>query len=175
MLIYTAIALRWFIQRRTQFQASLQSNNSGLTMSRYLRLVLFSVTLMLAGMAMTTFVLVTNVISLNFEPWVSWEFVHADWNNIDQFARDLVPEAYWSSILLVWYLVPITSVIFFAFFGYVGELKVEYMGYFDFIKTRVLRIKRRPQPVLPTSTPTVVELQSGTSQILHKSDHSSEV
>ncbi|CAE6416009.1 unnamed protein product [Rhizoctonia solani] len=150
-LVYAAIALRWFIQRRTQFETSLQSNDSGLTISRYLRLVLFSITMMLAGMAMTTFVLINSVVSDEFESWISWDFTHANWNSIDQLARDLVPEAYWSSTLLVWYLVPITSIIFFAFFGCVGELKVEYMGYFDFVKTRVLRIKHKPQPVSPTS------------------------
>ncbi|CUA73189.1 Pheromone B beta 1 receptor [Schizophyllum commune] [Rhizoctonia solani] len=150
-LVYAAIALRWFIQRRTQFETSLQSNDSGLTISRYLRLVLFSITMMLAGMAMTTFVLINSVVSDEFESWISWDFTHANWNSIDQLARDLVPEAYWSSTLLVWYLVPITSIIFFAFFGCVGELKVEYMGYFDFVKTRVLCIKHKPQPVSPTS------------------------
>ncbi|CAE6478249.1 unnamed protein product [Rhizoctonia solani] len=150
-LVYAAIALRWFIQRRAQFEAGLQSNNSGLTISRYLRLVLFSITMMLAGTAMTTFVLINSVVSDKFEPWVSWEFAHANWNSIDHLARDLVPEAYWSSTLLVWHLVPITSVIFFAFFGCVGELKVEYMGCFDFIKTRVLYIKHKSQAVLPIS------------------------
>ncbi|CAE6473825.1 unnamed protein product [Rhizoctonia solani] len=57
-LVYSGIALRWFFHRRTQFQAVLQSSNSGLATGRYLRLIALSITEMLLATAMTTFVIV---------------------------------------------------------------------------------------------------------------------
>ncbi|CAE6477227.1 unnamed protein product [Rhizoctonia solani] len=150
-LVYAAVALRWFIQRRTQFEAVLESTNSGLTTNRYLRLMLFLIAMMLGGMAMTTYVLIDNIVDIGVHPWISWDELHADWYSIDQASRDLTPQSFWDRWMFVWYLVPVTSVAFFAFFGCVTELKTEYMGYFNFVKTKVFRIKPKFQPVLPVS------------------------
>ncbi|CAE6449096.1 unnamed protein product [Rhizoctonia solani] len=186
-LVYAAVALRWFIQRHSQFEAAMQSNNSGLTTSRYLRLVILSIVLMLGATAMSVFVLVDNAVGASIQPWNSWEYVHADWDYIDQVAKDLVPQSFWDRYLLIWYLVPIDSVIFFAFFGCIGEIKTEYLGYFNFVKTKVFRIKHESRPILPStrdntnsvdSSQVVVELRVETaSQALYdlKPSRSSEV
>ncbi|CAE6424199.1 unnamed protein product [Rhizoctonia solani] len=150
-LVYAGIALRWFIHRRVQFQAVLQTQNSGLTINRYLRLVALSATLMLFATGMTIFVAVVNLEDNGIRPWVSWDFVHADWLRVDQFSTDLVPQYFWDRYLLVWYMVPIASVIFFAFFGFGNESRDEYKRFFDFVKTKMFRIKPKPQPVLPVS------------------------
>jgi pheromone a factor receptor len=145
------IALRWFVHRRAQFQAVLQSNQSGLTTGRYLRLIALSITEMLFATAMTLFILVVTIEDNGIRPWVSWDFVHADWMRVDQFAKILVPQYFWDRYLLTWYIIPITSVIFFAFFGFGQEAKAEYIKYFNWVKTRILRIKPKAQPVLPVS------------------------
>ncbi|CAE6467716.1 unnamed protein product [Rhizoctonia solani] len=150
-LVYSGIALRWFVHRRAQFQAVLQSNNSGLTTSRYLRLIALSITEMLFATAMTIFVLVITLEDNGLRPWVSWDFVHSDWLRVDQFAKALSPQYFWDRYLLTWYMVPITSIAFFAFFGFGQEAKEEYLRSFHFIKTKIFRIKTRPQPVLPIS------------------------
>ncbi|CAE7191323.1 unnamed protein product [Rhizoctonia solani] len=150
-LVYSGIALRWFIQRRAQFEAALQSNNSGLTRSRYLRLVALSAIMMMMATAMTAFVLISNIESGGAAPWPTWEIVHADWYRIDQIAKDLVPGSFWVRQLMIWYLVPVTSVNFFAFFGFGKEARDEYARYYNFVKTKIFRIKSNPQPTLPIS------------------------
>ncbi|CAE6382660.1 Pheromone B beta 1 receptor OS=Schizophyllum commune GN=BBR1 PE=3 SV=2 [Rhizoctonia solani AG-1 IB] len=175
-LIYAGIALRWFVHRRAQFQAVLQSNQSGLTTGRYLRLIALSITEMLFATAMTLFILVVTIEDNGIRPWVSWDFVHADWMRVDQFAKILVPQYFWDRYLLTWYIIPITSVIFFAFFGFGQEAKAEYIKYFNWVKTRILRIKPKAQPVLPVSarggintisstmsTPAVIKLETETT------------
>ncbi|CAE6475099.1 unnamed protein product [Rhizoctonia solani] len=175
-LIYAGIALRWFVHRRAQFQAVLQSNQSGLTTGRYLRLIALSITEMLFATAMTLFVLVVTIEDNGIRPWVSWDFVHADWMRVDQFAKILLPQYFLDRYLLTWYIIPITSVIFFAFFGFGQEAKAEYTKYFNWVKTRIFRIKPKVQPVLPVSarggintfsstmsTPAVIKLQTETT------------
>ncbi|EUC54121.1 STE-like pheromone receptor [Rhizoctonia solani AG-3 Rhs1AP] len=175
-LVYAGIALRWFVHRRAQFQAVLQSSNSGLTTGRYLRLIALSITEMLFATATTLFVLVITLEDNGLRPWVSWDFVHSDWLRVDQFAKVLAPQYFWDRYLLTWYMVPITSVIFFAFFGFGQEAKAEYARYFNFVKTKIFRIKNKPQPVLPVSarggintmsstlsTPAVIKLHTETT------------
>ncbi|CAE6407407.1 unnamed protein product [Rhizoctonia solani] len=175
-LIYAGIALRWFVHRRAQFQAVLQSHNSGLTTGRYLRLIALAVTEMLFAAAMTLFILIVTLEDNGLRPWVSWDFVHADWHRVDQFAKVLAPSYFWDRYLLTWYMVPMTSVIFFAFFGFGQEAKAEYVKYINFVKAKVFRIKPKPQPVLPVSarggintisstmsTPAVIKLHTETT------------
>ncbi|KAG8740711.1 hypothetical protein FRC10_003961 [Ceratobasidium sp. 414] len=175
-LIYAGIALRWFVHRRAQFQAVLQSNQSGLTTGRYLRLIALSVTEMLFATAMSLFVLVITVEDGGLRPWISWEDVHSNWHRVGQFARILVPQFFWDRLLLTWYIIPITSVIFFAFFGFGQEAKAEYTKAWQWVLRNVFRIKPKPQPVLPVSarggisnisstisTPAMVKLSETTS------------
>ncbi|KAG9097622.1 hypothetical protein FRC06_007359 [Ceratobasidium sp. 370] len=182
-LIYAGIALRWFVHRRAQFQAVLQSNQSGLTTGRYLRLIALSVTEMLFATAMSLFVLVITVEDGGLRPWISWEDVHSNWFRVGQFARILVPQFFWDRLLLTWYIIPITSVIFFAFFGFGQEAKAEYNKAWRWVQKNVFRIKPKPQPVLPVSarggisnisstisTPAMVKLQSETTSAAEKWD-----
>ncbi|CAE6424206.1 unnamed protein product [Rhizoctonia solani] len=175
-LIYAAIALRWFVHRRAQFQAVLQSSNSGLTTGRYLRLIALSFTEMLFATATTLFVVIITIQDNGLRPWVSWDFVHSDWHRVDQFAKVLAPQYFWDRYLITWYLVPVTSVIFFAFFGFGQEATAEYTSYYNFVKTKIFRIKPKPQPVLPVSarggintinstlsTPAVIKLHTETT------------
>jgi len=182
-LVYAGIALRWFVHRRAQFQAVLQSAQSGLTTGRYLRLIALSVTEMLFATAMSLFVLVITVEDGGLRPWISWEDVHSDWHRVGQFAKILVPDFFWDRLLLTWYIIPITSVIFFAFFGFGQEAKSEYARAFRWVQTTIFRIKPKQHPVLPItrrggvsnisstmSTPTVVKLDVETTSSGEKWD-----
>ena len=106
---------------------------------------------MLFATAMTLFVLVMTIDDGGLSPWISWEHVHSDWLRVGQFARVLVPEYFWNTLLLTWYIVPITSVIFFAFFGLGQEAKAEHATTFSWVKLKVFRIKPRSSPNLPVS------------------------
>jgi pheromone a factor receptor len=146
------MALRWFIHRRAQFQAVLQSSQSGLTTGRYLRLIALSITEMIFATAVTLFILIITVEENGLRPWVSWDFVHSDWLRVDQYARVLVPQYFWDRYLLTWYIIPFTSVVFFAFFGFGQEAKGEYTKFFRLIQVRVFRMKpKAPPPVLPVA------------------------
>ncbi|KAF8596936.1 STE-3-like pheromone receptor [Ceratobasidium sp. AG-I] len=159
-LVYAGIALRWFVHRRAQFQAVLQSAQSGLTTGRYLRLIALSVTEMLFATAMSLFVLVITVEDGGLRPWISWEDVHSNWLRVGQFARILVPDFFWDRLLLTWYIIPITSVIFFAFFGFGQEAKAEYAKVFRGISVVSSTI----------SSPAILKLQGETTSTTEKWD-----
>ncbi|KAG8685694.1 hypothetical protein FRC08_012966 [Ceratobasidium sp. 394] len=182
-LIYAGIALRWFVHRRAQFQDVLQSNQSGLTTGYYLRLIALSVTEMLFATAMSLFVLIITVEDGALRPWISWENVHSNWSRVGQFARILIPQVFWDRLLLTWYIVPITSVIFFIFFGLGREAKAEYTKAWRWVQKNVFRITPKPRHVLPVSAqrgirsvgptmsiPVMIKLQSETTSDAEKWD-----
>lgn len=141
---------------------------------------------MLFATAMSLFVLVITVEDGGLRPWISWANVHSDWLRVGQFARILVPDFFWDRLLLTWFIVPITSVIFFAFFGFGQEAKAEYAKTFRWVKVNVFRIKPKAKPVLPVSarggitgisvmsstisSPAVVKLQGETNSTTEKWD-----
>jgi pheromone a factor receptor len=102
-------------------------------------------------LSMCVFILYINVQQYGLRPWVSWDFVHAEWFNIRQFPKVLVPQDFWNNYIAVWYIVPVTSLIFFTFFGIGREANAEYLKWFRWIQTRVFRIKPAADPVLPVS------------------------
>jgi pheromone a factor receptor len=142
--------MAWFVRRRAQFRAVLQSSQSGLTTAHYVRLIALSVTEMVYMTFMCGFILFVNVQEYGMRPWVSWDFVHAEWYDVPQFAKVLVPQYFWNNFIAVWYIIPLTSVIFFTFFGFGREANAEYRKWFQWIQTRVFRMKPKVDPMLPT-------------------------
>ncbi|KAH7338566.1 STE-3-like pheromone receptor [Rhizoctonia solani] len=149
--VYSGISLRWLIHRRTQFNATLPPHPPDLTTWRHIRLVALSATMMLSGTAMTIFVFVINLTNSGLWPWISWDYVHEDWQTIAYYEKESLLQADWDRYLIAWYTVPFNSVIFFAFFGLGQEAKDEYTKYAHFVKTKILRIKPKEQSVLPVS------------------------
>jgi pheromone a factor receptor len=145
------IALRWFVHRRVQFRTTLQSSQSGLTVDHYFRLIALSITEMVYMLSMCVFIAYTNLQQYGFRPWVSWDYVHEDWFRIVQYSKVLVPNFFWDYYLPIWYIIPLTSMIFFAFFGFGREANAEYAKWFQWIRTCVFRMKSNAAPVLPIS------------------------
>ncbi|CAE6438243.1 unnamed protein product [Rhizoctonia solani] len=106
---------------------------------------------MVSVTAMTVFVFATYITEGGLGPWVSWDYIHDDWQRIDVFEKEIVPQTQRDRFLVTWYMVPFTSVIFFSFFGLGQEAREEYIKYVRFVKTRIFRIKPKEQPVLPVS------------------------
>jgi pheromone a factor receptor len=129
----------------------MHSSQSGLTADHYLRLIALSITEMVYMTAMSVFILYVNIQEYGLLPWVNWEYVHAEWLNIYQYPRVLVPQDSWNDTLAVWYIIPLTSIIFFAFFGIGREANEEYGKHFRWIQTHVFRVKPKATPVLPVS------------------------
>ncbi|KAF4590489.1 hypothetical protein EYR38_009790 [Pleurotus pulmonarius] len=139
-LIYAALALHHFIRRRITFAAHLQNSNSALTPNRYLRLIAMSITEMLYGSALTSLNLYNNTLN-GLRPYKSWEDVHFGFGRIDTYAKILYPQKFYKLMLLFWWTMPITAVIFFVFFGFGEEAKKEYGKLWVWIRKNVLRRK----------------------------------
>ncbi|KDQ23635.1 B mating type pheromone receptor [Pleurotus ostreatus PC15] len=139
-LIYAALALHHFIRRRITFAAHLQNSNSALTPNRYLRLIAMSITEMLYGSALTSLNLYNNTLN-GLRTYKSWEDVHFGFGRIDTYAKILYPQKFYKLMLLFWWTMPITAVIFFVFFGFGEEAKKEYGKLWAWTRRNVLRRK----------------------------------
>ncbi|KAG8723774.1 hypothetical protein FRC09_001797 [Ceratobasidium sp. 395] len=183
-LLYAGLAFFWFLRRRAQFQERLQSNQTGLNTGYYFRLIALSVMEMLFSTVMSAYVLAITVRDGGLKPWVSWEHVHSNWLRVGQFAKILLPRSFWSHFWITWYIGPVASLIFFVFFGFGREAKVEYAKAWRWVQRRVFRMQPKPQlsdlPVCARgglrtmsstmSTPAMVKLESETSLAAEKWD-----
>ncbi|KAB5589512.1 Pheromone B beta 1 receptor [Ceratobasidium theobromae] len=140
-LIYAGIALRSFIYGRARMQSILQSSQSGFTTGLYVRFIILSIIMMFYTAGITLFVLIVNVQQSGLKPWTSWDDVHSDFQYIPTDTRARIPQPFWDFYLLVWLIIPISSVLFFVFFGFGREARLEYVKFFRW----VFRIK---QPVI---------------------------
>lgn len=139
-----AISLYWFIRRWAQVQQILQSSQSGLSTAIYLRLIIYSTIQMFCTVLLTAFWLITKTIH-GLDPWVSWEYMHANEQKINQYTRANIPRSAWNVNTLIWYMIPFSSVFFFAFFGSGKEARSEYVRFFRW----VFRIKPKSDSALP--------------------------
>ncbi|CAE6458658.1 unnamed protein product, partial [Rhizoctonia solani] len=153
-LVYSgmSISLIWLIRRRARFCAALPHHPSGLTNACHLRLIALSITMMISIPSMTVFVFIINLTNSGLRPWVSWDYVHEDWQRIAYYEKKFVLQADWNRYLITWYMIPFISVIFFAFFGLGWETKEEYTTYACSVKTGIFRIKHKGRSVLPVSS-----------------------
>ncbi|KIY44535.1 fungal pheromone STE3G-protein-coupled receptor, partial [Fistulina hepatica ATCC 64428] len=123
--IYAAIAIHHFVQRRAVL--AFRAGASGLTASRYIRLIAMSVTEMAWVTAFSALNLWSNVTATGLRPYTSWAYVHSDFSRIDnEYIRALIPDWYWRRIMLFWWLMPASAIIFFLFFGFGQEATKEY-------------------------------------------------
>jgi pheromone a factor receptor len=151
--IYGSLTIYWFLQRRSQFNDILTSSNSGVTRSRYLRLMGLSFTEMVFLTAAELYLTITNFHFYRFRRWTSWADVHSNWGHIGQVARVLITDKIWSELVFVYCISVVGSVCFFVFFGTGEEALTDYMTVIDFVRIKVFRMKPRQ--------PKVDQFQSG--------------
>lgn len=125
-----AISLRWFVHRRAQVREALQSSQSGLTTTLYLRSIIHSIIQMFYTTAITLYFLIDNTLISGLQPWTNWDDVHSDLQHINQVHRADKSPFSWRIDLLSWYVVPASSVLFFVFFGLGQEAKSKYVKFF---------------------------------------------
>ncbi|KAG6839253.1 Pheromone B beta 1 receptor [Blastosporella zonata] len=136
--VYSGLALRHFFVRRLTFAAHLASH-SALTTSRYLRLMLMAVLQMVWGITVTAYAMWFTVLGVPIRPWTSWAFVHSDFSRIDQYPAVLTPDIVRRSYCVLWWMVPISTWIFVAFFAFGKDAMEEYKKCIVWFRTRVLR------------------------------------
>ncbi|PBK87718.1 STE3-domain-containing protein [Armillaria gallica] len=137
---YAAGALHHFVVRRLTFAAHLQNASNSLTTSRYLRLIAMALVEMIWGVTLTSLNLANNVAG-GLRPYTSWASVHADFGNVPRYPALILPKGYMDRVILIWFTMPVTGLVFFAFFGFGEEAKKEYRKVWAWVRTRVLRRK----------------------------------
>ncbi|KAJ7164180.1 putative fungal pheromone GPCR, STE3-type [Mycena filopes] len=142
-LVFCVLALFFFFRRRSTFFHMMKDSNSGLTTSRYIRL-----------MAMTTLLGTWNAIVISigvwatyaggFRPWTSWADVHFGFSRIQPFTIAEIPPPLLRLNYLLWAAVPISSLFFFSFFAFGGDAMKEYRHLYLWIRRNVFRIPDHP-------------------------------
>ncbi|KJA26519.1 hypothetical protein HYPSUDRAFT_132654 [Hypholoma sublateritium FD-334 SS-4] len=137
-LIYAALALHNFVRRRLTFAAHLQNSNSALTTNRYLRLIAMALTEIVWTTSLTSYNLWNNV-SGGLRPWISWANVHSNFSRVAVFTIQEFPPQFARAMILFWWTLPASSLIFFVFFGFGEEALKEYRKIWMWIKINILR------------------------------------
>ncbi|GLB44319.1 putative pheromone A receptor [Lyophyllum shimeji] len=137
-LVYAGLALRHFMLRRVSFAAHLNATRSALTTSRYLRLMLMAGLQMIWGVTTTSYALWFTVIGIPIRPWTTWADVHSDFSRIDQYLSLVTPQQVLTAYYVLWWIVPISTLIFVAFFAFGNDAMEEYKKCWIWFRTRVL-------------------------------------
>ncbi|TFY75333.1 hypothetical protein EWM64_g8679 [Hericium alpestre] len=137
-LVFAGLALAHFFRRRMMFAKHLQQSNSGLTTARYFRLMLMAV----VEMFWTIVVSALNVYFTTrsgLRPWTGWGDVHFDFPQIGQFPFVLISmdDRRWTFAL--WWTLPVSSYIFFLFFGFGEDALREYRKCMDWVRVHIFR------------------------------------
>nr|AAO17256.1 pheromone receptor [Coprinopsis cinerea] len=137
---YSAVALRHFVVRRLTFAAHLNSSKSGLTTSRYMRLIAMAATQMVWSVTVTSYSLWFTSVSIPLRPWTNWDDVHSDFGRVDQFLDFFTPSHIKRSFYVLWWMVPITAFLFVLFFAFGKDATDEYKKCFVWVKVNVFRM-----------------------------------
>jgi len=150
--VYCALSIRAFMKRRASFNAFLNSNNSGVNISRYFRLMALASIEMIFSLPMSIYHLVQDVRDAPLYPWISWEDTHWGFDRVD-----FIPFAYfrrsptlWIDIQIGRWSLPFGGFIFFIFFGLAPEARKNYARLY-YAAVRPLGIV--PSPVSASSPP----------------------
>ncbi|KZT19583.1 fungal pheromone STE3G-protein-coupled receptor [Neolentinus lepideus HHB14362 ss-1] len=144
-LIYAAMALTHFIRRRIDFGKHLQNNGSALTSNRYIRLIAMSVVEMVLGTSINAFNVYSNV-SVGLRPYTSWADVHSNFSRIGQWPSVFLTPSIRRDEMVIWWALPVSSYIFFLFFGLGEEAFKEYGKVIRWVRRVVLRRKVSEKP-----------------------------
>jgi pheromone a factor receptor len=143
-----ALTLRSFWCRRAQF-AQLVSSNSGMTMSRYLRLMALSGLDILFNVPLGILVIFIGA-GQGPAPWISWEDTHYNFSRVARLPAILwrLDPRFEASIELTRWLPVFCSFVFFALFGFASEAQKHYRNVFWTVAKRV-GLEPRPSPQPP--------------------------
>ena len=131
-----ALNIRLFWKSSRTVSGMLGSNNNP-NRSRYIRLIVLSVTQILASLPLTLFGLYCDLHYVPIHPWVSWHKTHVNYSAVHQF-----PSTEWRAeanlgILpeLDRWIVVFAAFIFFVFFGFAEEALRHYRKAYSYAST----------------------------------------
>lgn len=109
-----------------------------MTTNRYLRLIAMALTEMMWGTSLTAFNLFSNV-SSGLRPWQSWANVHSNFLRVGVFPTLLLPPRFITAMMVLWWTLPASGFIFFAFFGFGEEALKEYKKVWVWVMVKVFK------------------------------------
>ncbi|KAF8512955.1 STE3-domain-containing protein [Hysterangium stoloniferum] len=139
-LVLAIMTLRHFLRHRINFATHLRNSQSGMSPNRYFRLMALSIVTVCWDTSINSWVIWANV-SLGFRPWISWADVHSHFSRILQFPTFLIPARNLKIFIFQWYLLPISALLFFVFFGFGGESQSDFKAAFNWFRRTILRQK----------------------------------
>ncbi|KAJ7441457.1 putative fungal pheromone GPCR, STE3-type [Mycena galericulata] len=147
-LVYCTLAVSRLIRRRYAFRLMLDQPDSSLSLPRYIRL-----TIMTAFLGSWNTVLISlsmaNEYTNGLQPWTSWAAVHEHFSFIGHYTYIELPAQTILGIYLLWWAVPLSSLVFFAFFGVGEEAMKDYRASASWVGRVILR---REPPATITDT-----------------------
>lgn len=134
----SGLALAHFFRRRISFSQHLKNSNSALTTSRYLRLMFMALFEMFWGVVVT----VCNMWFTSrggMRPWTNWDDVHSNFARIALYPTLVIPsyDLKWTYVL--WWTVPISGVLFSAFFSFGEDAMKEYAACITWVRCKIMR------------------------------------
>ena len=75
-------------------------------------------------------------------PWTGWADVHSNFSRVALFPTLLIPLSVLRWTYFLWWTIPISSVIFFAFFAFGQDAVKEYVACFRWVRSNILRQKQ---------------------------------
>jgi len=137
LTFYTGVALRNFIKRKSEMDAVLENSKSGMNVPKFLRAISYTI----ADLAINFPLLLTSFIMQlhhgNMKPYISWSFVHAEFNRVAQYRlSDLHSDDGKRFLTLcditAWMLCT-SGILFFALFGLSLDARAHYIHCFHSI------------------------------------------
>ncbi|KAG8984425.1 a-factor receptor [Tulasnella sp. 427] len=119
---YAGLAIRAFLKQRRQFSDILASANSGLSISRYFRLMALAATEMMCSLPASCYMLYLNV-AHGVHPWKGWADTHYNFNRFERLPwgwYKVFPKGYVMMNISRWSL-PAGAFLFFIYLGMSGE------------------------------------------------------
>jgi pheromone a factor receptor len=80
-------------------------------------------------------------------PWTGWDDVHVGFSRIALFPTLVIPAKVLTFTYLLWWAVPISSVIFFGFFSFGQDAMKEYRTCIQWVGRNVFRLPDPPAKV----------------------------
>ncbi|RPD60868.1 STE3-domain-containing protein [Lentinus tigrinus ALCF2SS1-6] len=145
--IYATLALHHFFRQRLTFTMQLKNSNSALSTSRYLRLIAMSIIQIVWQTVLTALAMYDNI-SPGLRPWTNWADVHSDFGRIDAIPMVIYSVSYQRQFFLFLWVMPVSSFIFFIFFGFGEEALKDYKNAIRWIRVKIFR-QKMPDPATP--------------------------
>jgi len=134
---YAVLSIRAFYRSRAQSK-ELFSLHSGLTNSRYIRLMALAATDLISSVPVSLFLIIDNSV-LGLAPWTSWDYDHAELSQVSPVSAPVLQsmDAFASNVELTRWLCVACALVFFAFFGFSSEARKHYNSAISSVRKHV--------------------------------------